>query len=367
MGKVGKVRWPDEPATQTDMEEVFGLREPTTGVWGDPTSQIGTFADIIKSNVHLQVAFYKETLNIFTESDKLDFVDLIGDIIYQTPDGSVMPSFMATGRRDRYLIVTASDEFSRDWLLSEASNLKLDGIPLVCIPAKEIPKLKRGLLWLPGKQKFTNDELLKRLKKQNANLQVERWRVFTRHEEPHGIRLLIGIPEEFVELLNSIENKPQWSTMRGQFTPLEEVIRRKRDRKPVPESTKSQSSAVLADVNSNSNIGKEVTSKAGKRKPESDVSLGRSSPTKESGKERETVFTPKTALSRTPPPKVSIKRGSKKRKEDDKESSTKITEFFQGVDVINSTPRSVLASSGNSDPPDKQDVLNKDDDSNNPS
>lgn len=328
----------------------------------DPASQhSGTFADILKANTALQVAFYSEPTKVFTESEKLDFTDVIGDILFHLPEDVAMPSFVSTTRRDKYLIVSASDESSRDWLLKIAPSISIGAYRFHSIPANEIPKLKRGLLWLPGKQKHSDEELLKRLGKQNRNLSLENWRIFKRHEETHGVRLLVGVPEASITNLTSVNNRPQWSTVRAVFTPIEEVIKRKKLRKPStpkpadhvredPEDSVPPNTTAPTEVHNDPGPNNETfiisngCSRAGKRKPDGDVSLGKdSTPESLSGKEPDQNHqTPLSGLQRPQLTKSMVKRMRKKRK-DSESPSGKITAFFPGVEAKNSTPKSPMA------------------------
>lgn len=202
-----------------------------------------SFADKLKCNLDLQVAIYCEPSKDVTELDKLEFLDQIGNELCNIPEGEEMPQFQYTIRREHYIIVEAANERSRDWLLGAAVTLKIwENCKTSTMLAKEIPKLAKGLLWLPGKKKLENIELLRRLGKQNPGLNTVDWRIFTRHEEDHGTRLFLGIKQEDVDFLHAADYKPQWSTSRGQFTPVEELINRRKTRKRIKDGRETNSS-----------------------------------------------------------------------------------------------------------------------------
>lgn len=335
----------------------------------DPVSQnYGTFAEILKANTALQVAFYSEPTKIFSESEKLDFIDTIGDILFKLPEDAAMPNFVSTTRRDKYLIISASDEYSRDWLLKIASSITIGAYKFHSIPANEIPKLKRGLLWLPGKLKRSDEELLDRLRKQNGNLSLENWKIIKRHEEPHGVRLLIGVPEQSINSLAAVENRPQWSTARATFTPIEEVIKRKKVKKPdAPKPDEPERDTIVSedavqpnivptvekvnDEESDKDPGPSNTtftiskgcSRAEKRKPEADISLGKdSTPESEAENRRQQVQAYQTPPQRPPLVTKSMARRNRKKMKENESPAGKITAFFPGAEAHNSTPKSSL-------------------------
>lgn len=191
-----------------------------------------TFAEKLKSNPDFQVGVYTDPVRVFTEEEMLEFLDAVGNMLFQLPEESTIPTFQSTVRRDHYIVVTATDEYSHNWLLNAATALPIwEGSKINAIPAKEIPKLEKGLLWFPGKQKLENEELVRRIKRQNPELKNLQWKIFTRHEEPHGTRLFIGIDPESHQHIKSAENRLYWSTSRAQFTSLETLTSRKRDQK----------------------------------------------------------------------------------------------------------------------------------------
>lgn len=303
-----------------------------------------SFAEKLKINPDLQVAVFSEPLKLFTENDKLDFVDAVGNILFELPEGDEMPEFISTVRKDRYIIITASDEKSKEWLEQIIPNLTLLNLKWSTMPANEIPKMKKGLLWLPGRQKFSNEDIVKRIAKQNPDLNPTNWRIFSRHEEDHGVRLLLGVTENAMEAMGKKENKPQWSTVRAQFTPIEEVIQRKKDRIRVKHG-KSGKERPTNEERKETVLNPE---RAAKRKPEGDVSLtetGTGSPVvdmaiKEDYEkgllgDRDDPFTPTRSLPRSPSATKSMQRPTKKQKwlnpgQSQKIENTlgKITNFF---------------------------------------
>lgn len=194
-----------------------------------------TYATKLRKVPELEAAIFSEPLMTFSDEDRLDIIDGLGNELYKLPDATEMPKFTSTVRRETYIIIQADNEYSRDWLFAVIPTLNLlSNRKLFCMPAKELPKMKKGLLWLPGKQKLENAEILSRLKRHNDNINPLSWRVFSRHEEKHGLRLMIGVSEDDETTLSKYDNRIQWSVSRAIYTPLSMVIeRRKKFKKDV--------------------------------------------------------------------------------------------------------------------------------------
>lgn len=191
-----------------------------------------SFADKVKTNPDLQVVVYTQPERVYSEEDRLDFIDFIGNAIYELPDNGEMPEFISTVKRDHHLIVTAVNKASHEWLLTTIPKLQIwESVKLLAISAADLPHLRKGLLWLPGRRKLEQEEILKRVAKQNPKLKPISWRIYTRHDENHGVRLFVGIPEPDEEVLKQSQCRLQWSTSRAQYTPLPDVIERKKKRK----------------------------------------------------------------------------------------------------------------------------------------
>lgn len=191
-----------------------------------------SFAEKLRTKPELQVAVYTQPARIFSEEDKLAVIDAIGNTLAELPEEIPMPKFLATNKRENYLIITTEDEASRSWLLKTIPLISIWNEHRLCsMLAQDIPKLSKGLLWLPGKQKLPNEEILRRIKKQNPRLHTDKWKVLKRHEEPLGTRLFIGVEDRSLREISESGNKPQWSTCRAQFTSLEDMIKRRQTRK----------------------------------------------------------------------------------------------------------------------------------------
>lgn len=215
-----------------DVESVFNT---------DISESKETYATKLRKVPELEAAIFSEPLITFSDDDRLDIIDGLGNELYKLPDTVEMPKFISTVRRDTYIIIQADNEYSRDWLFDVVPSLTLlNNRKLFCMPAKDLPKMKKGLLWLPGKQKLENSEILARLKRHNNNINPLSWRVFSRHEEKHGLRLLIGISEEDEAILNKSDNRIQWSVSRATYTPLSMVIDRKKRLKNYLKTTKEK-------------------------------------------------------------------------------------------------------------------------------
>lgn len=318
-----------------------------------------TFAEKLKSNPDYQVGICTEPARVFKEEETLEFLDAVGNALFQLPEESAIPTFLSTVRRDHYIIVTATDEYSRNWLLNSTTGLSIwEGSKINAIPAKEIPKLEKGLLWFPGKQKLENEELLRRMKRQNPVIKNLQWKIFSRHEEPHGTRLFIGIDQESYKHVKSIGNQLYWSTSRAQFTPLDTLTSRKRDHKikkrqqtsgdqrkkmdrgqPPKEPQKTHGGTIEPVTISGRREGDHhnmgvtpTTTKSSKRKPEESPSVTvtdtatRKQCSNNDTPQNEDPFTPTRALKRSPPRSIKKKKVTEEKGEKDK---GKITQFLR--------------------------------------
>lgn len=324
-------------STTHSEEKLVEVAAKMADVGTDAAAKGESFADKLKMNPDFQVAIFTEPMRLFTENDKLDFIDEIGNILYNLTEETVMPNFLSTVRRERYIIITAGDESSREWLHQNVPGISLwPDVKFATMAARDVPKLKKGLLWLPGRKKLENSELLKRIAKQNPDLDTTSWRVLSRHEEEHGTRLLLGTSESAVVALAKKENRPQWSTVRAQYTPVEELIQRKKDKRQDKRKGK---------LDSQGQRNESEKGRASKRKPDADASLDQTSPVKADKNPdtaaienellagRQSPFMPLRGLARSPI--KSTQRPSKKKREltgsKDKQELTptgKITGFF---------------------------------------
>lgn len=314
------------------MSQTTGLPSPN----GVNTISGETFAEKVKYDVALQLALYAEPARVMTEVDKLDFLDAIRDELYVLPDNITMPHFLATACRDQYIIVTAADHQSKNWLIDTAPKLMVwkDHI-IKAIHANAIPKLVKGLLWLPGRRKISNEDILKGLKKQNPSLNVLNWKIFKRHEESHGTRLAAGIDEESAKVIASMDNKPQWSTSRAVYTPVSDMITRRKAERARREVNKNV--VPKTDINiglvqnkppptknpplANKEMAKNTQQL--KRKPEGEAGSPQSEITPQ--KEQTYAFRPKLQLLRSPTKSL---RPGKKKKTDDKENSGNLMSYL---------------------------------------
>lgn len=186
-------------------------------------SSEATFAEVVRNNEELQLAISTVPPKEFTGEDRLDFIDSMGELIFTKAVNSVAPKFENTHCRGNYLIVTAADKFSFDWLKSNVTAFEIwQGFTISVMPVADIPKLKKALLWLPGRKAVSDEESLSRLNKMNPESKCLTWKIFSRKEESHGTRFLIGIDES---LLQSTNMNPYWSTIRGQITLTDDADR----------------------------------------------------------------------------------------------------------------------------------------------
>lgn len=220
---------------------------PLNNAW---SASAPSFAEVLKGPSQFQVAIKSEPLRQFSAEDRLDFIDAVGDKIFEASD--VLPHFESTTLKGDFIIVTANDQFSFDWLISKVPEINIwDGFCLIAFPADEIPKIKKALLWLPGRKTVSAAEALCRLEKANPSLGCKNWRVFSKKVETYGCRLLIGLEEIWLEALTALEMKPYWSTVRAQVTLVEEVKKRRRRSQP---ARRNKANKITIDIDSEAPI-----------------------------------------------------------------------------------------------------------------
>lgn len=204
-----------------------------------------TFADVAKRNLDLQVTVTCNPTRMFSEEDKWDFIDAIGDAVWDIPaDCEHLPTFESTTHRGSFIVVMATNEASRDWLLKVVPVLNVwKDVELFAQTGRVLPKLEKAVFWFPGKKKLETATILKRLVKQNPCLSTTDWRVFSRHEESHGCRLLIGVDADSIDKLKELDNRPHWASLRAQVTRVCDIKRRTKPRPPVHSQRRDRNQA----------------------------------------------------------------------------------------------------------------------------
>ena len=101
-------------------------------------------------------------------------------------------------------VVVCQDEETRDWLASHIPTLRAcENSRLKMVGLDALPTYKRVAAWLPGP---VEDKLryLQQLRKLNQVLDTEKWRVYERREEPHGVHLVLIVDSKSITVLDRL-------------------------------------------------------------------------------------------------------------------------------------------------------------------
>lgn len=139
----------------------------------------------------------------FSEVQLSEFSDAVAEAVLQTPSGSstALPQFISTRSWRQHLLITAANEYSRDWLLRELVNIQpWEGVRLIATDPTAL-RLNRATIWVPGRRHRPDQEVLRILELQNPGLVCTNWRIRMRREEERGLLLVVGIDNASVNLI----------------------------------------------------------------------------------------------------------------------------------------------------------------------
>ncbi|CAG9817160.1 unnamed protein product [Phaedon cochleariae] len=157
----------------------------------------------------------------FDQSDVLDFSDAVGDLIAGIQTEVRIPRLQTHSVGGR-LVVTAADEFSLAYLRETIGTIRpWKDVELVAVPVQALLRHLRVHIRIPGRRHQSNQETLTALERANKGLSTRWWRVFSRAVENRGLRLTVGVDEEALVFLRTLNLQPYMKAVRAQVTPLD--------------------------------------------------------------------------------------------------------------------------------------------------
>ena len=129
---------------------------------------------------------------------------------------SFIPHFEQSGGIQGRLHVSCADEDSLQWLIETVGSLKHptdESVVLGVVSPKEIPKLTRVEMWVPGPLR-SDAQLLSLLQGQNRGLVVERWKRYHIKEGDKGQYYVWGVDPDSLAVLESLQFKPYYEMSR---------------------------------------------------------------------------------------------------------------------------------------------------------
>lgn len=221
------------------------------------------YAQVALGDKNLQVVVGREGQGDlpFSEDQLLEFLDAVGEAITQTPTGSGTPlQFSSTHLWRGQLLVTAANQASKDWLLRSLNEIRPWGdVNLVALDPATL-RLKRALLWVPGKKALSDKDTLSALERQNPGLACSKWKVWNRKMEPQGLSLVVGVDEKSITTLQGLNFQPYYSATRAQVTL---TTHRVKGKKGTAEAGTLPASGSGGTAQAGTSKGKKGTAKAG--------------------------------------------------------------------------------------------------------
>ncbi|KAJ8961489.1 hypothetical protein NQ318_014737 [Aromia moschata] len=187
---------------------------------GTPRSWQAGFAQVVSGDKSLQIVIGREgqTELPFSESKLLEFLDAVREAITVTPTASDGLQFRSTTLWRGQLLVNAANAASRDWLFRSLNDIRpWSDVRLVALDPQTL-RLRRALVWVPGKKQLPDKNTLSVLEKQNPGLACSKWKVWSRKEEPQGLGLVVGIDEKSIPTLERLDFQPYFSATRARVT-----------------------------------------------------------------------------------------------------------------------------------------------------
>lgn len=116
------------------------------------------------------------------------------------------------------IYVTCADEPSKIWLKDNVAKLQpWKDAKLRVLEGETLPRLKKLIAHVNGAPS-TNDRIFKLLQLYNPGLRTDLWKVRDRHEEPHLVRLVLGVDEASARIIEAQGYKAYAGVARVQFT-----------------------------------------------------------------------------------------------------------------------------------------------------
>lgn len=136
------------------------------------------------------------------------------------PLGTTSPRFTECRHRGGALLITCSDQATRDWLSGVLKQeAPWEGAKLRFVEAKNLPKPMRTLVWIPGPPEEP-EKILRRVEKQNQGISTKEWKVVDRKEDPKGQQLVVLMDLTSWEKMGACDHRPYVNFTRVTFKAL---------------------------------------------------------------------------------------------------------------------------------------------------
>lgn len=146
--------------------------------------------------------------NVHLTNDQLTSVrSAMLDRVFDNTDGTVQPSYHGCTFRPGYIIFSCKDESTAVWTRRVGGELTpWEGAKLMTVEDKDLPRTQVATAFFPFSSEDSNERILGFLKKQNADLQVDRWRVFSRVVDGDGVHLALSVDCGTAQQLKAVPN-----------------------------------------------------------------------------------------------------------------------------------------------------------------
>lgn len=131
---------------------------------------------------------------IFTAEETKKMEERILELIDLMDEKEEVPQFLYRRFENGYWKVACFGESCRDWLVKEISTWEFKSSRLKVIPWKDLPRPPVYKVWIPGDMQF--ERFLTRLRKQNKNLNPDKWRLLHKIKTDTGYIIILEIDFE---------------------------------------------------------------------------------------------------------------------------------------------------------------------------
>lgn len=138
------------------------------------------------------------------------------------PFGEAAPRFQRFPKFEGGILsMTCADPPTVNWLVKTVQEAReLGEAMLTTVNIKDLPKRPKFLVWVP--EPVEESVVRDRLKKQNAGLITETWRLMSRKVEEKAQTLAYSLDEKSAKVLEDLDFKPYYSLGRVTFKKLKD-------------------------------------------------------------------------------------------------------------------------------------------------